>query len=199
MTKRKGSLAPTITYLLQQAFALSLLDLAHSALSVFDFACRMLLPPFKIKNRPKKSVSLLTPRHSSDQSRVTTQRPLIVSALIHCLPDLSPSTAGGITLIFLGRKVHREQSQTHIIHRTRLLMCRYGITGSKALHIFSRHLQTRMSQQTLKIELANPVSEASNRKSMTDFQLQVMPSLTINPSLPCILASIYRLSHSQEK
>jgi len=32
MTKRKGSLAPTITCLLQQAFALSPLDLGHSAL-----------------------------------------------------------------------------------------------------------------------------------------------------------------------
>ena len=138
MTKRKGSLAPTITCLLQQAFALSPLDLGHSALSVFDFACRMLLLPFKIKNRPKKSVSLLAPLHSSDQSWVTAQRPPIVSTLIHCLPDLSPSNAGGTTLIFPGRKVHREQSQPHIIRRTRLLMCRYDITGSKALHIFSR-------------------------------------------------------------
>jgi len=66
-------------YLSQQAFALSPFDLGHSALSVFDFACRMLLPPFKIKNQPKKSVSLLAPRHLSDQIRVAAQCPLLVN------------------------------------------------------------------------------------------------------------------------
>jgi hypothetical protein len=52
-------------------------------------------PLRKAKTDRFRSVSLLAPRRPSAQSRVTAQRPLIVSALKHRVPDLYPPPVAG--------------------------------------------------------------------------------------------------------